>query len=138
MKYWDRRGIDIQIHYQIYPSGINIIDVRVGRGNGPPLQAFTLLEMTYSSRVNIEWLLELNNVQGHIHWHDINYVQTNSMITLRLCSHLQSFSNDYGQVSMGERLSKLDQSCFSDPSHIEVTWDDSYMSDNVWAIRLAP
>ena len=33
---------------------------------------------------------------------------------------------------------KFSQSCFSDTVHIEATWGDSYMSDNVWAMRFDP
>ena len=39
---------------------------------------------------------------------------------------------------MCERLSKLDESCFSDTIDIETTTGDCYVGENVWASRLAP
>ena len=58
--------------------------------------------------------------------------------SVRPCSHLWAFSSYYGEASMGERLSKLYQSCFCGTIHIEVTGGDSYASDNVWVIRFSP
>ena len=47
-------------------------------------------------------------------------------------------SSDCGRESIGKRLLKSDQSCFSDTSHIEATWSDSYTSDNVSVTRFSP